>query len=118
MWTPPGLRWNGYLGGILRIVVSGAAGFVGSHVCDRLLAKGHCVVALDDFLTGSPANLTHLEGHPAFLFVAQDITAPFTVEGAVEYVVSMASAASPRDYLEYTWWMDSIAPCPPKSAIR
>src|ERR1019366_662737 len=70
-------------------------------MCDRLLAEGHCVVALDNFLTGSPANLTHLEGHPAFLFVAQDITAPFTVEGAVDCVVNMASPASPRDYLEY-----------------
>jgi len=85
----------------LRIVVSGAAGFVGSHMCDRLLAEGHSVVALDNFLTGAPANLTHLAGHSSFHFVAQDITAPFTVEGPVDCVVNMASPASPRDYLEH-----------------
>ena len=85
----------------MRIVVSGAAGFIGSHMCDRLLAEGHSVVALDNFLTGAPANLAHLRGHPAFLFIAQDITAPFTVEGAVDCVVNMASPASPKDYLEH-----------------
>jgi dTDP-glucose 4,6-dehydratase len=85
----------------LRIVVSGAAGFVGSHMCDRLLAEGHTVVALDNFLTGAPVNLVHLEGHPRFRFVAQDITEPFSVAGAVDCVVNMASPASPRDYLEH-----------------
>ena len=85
----------------MRIVVSGAAGFVGSHMCDRLLAEGHSVVALDNFLTGAPANLAHLAGHPGFCFVAQDITAPFTVEGVVDCVVNMASPASPKDYLEH-----------------
>jgi dTDP-glucose 4,6-dehydratase len=85
----------------LRIVVSGAAGFVGSHMCDRLLAEGHSVLALDNFLTGARANVAHLEGHPGFLFVSQDITAPFTVDGAVDCVVNMASPASPKDYLEH-----------------
>src|ERR1035437_830069 len=70
-------------------------------MCDRLSAEGHTVVALDNFLTGSPANLAHLQGHPAFVLVAQDITAPFTVDGAVDCVVNMASPASPKDYLEY-----------------
>ena len=85
----------------MRIVVSGAAGFVGSHMCDRLLAEGHSVVALDNYLTGAPANLAHLSGHPAFRLVVQDITAPFTVSGAVDCVVNMASPASPRAYLEH-----------------
>ena len=85
----------------MRIVVSGAAGFVGSHMCDRLLAEGHSVVALDNYLTGAPGNLAHLSGNPAFRFVAQDITAPFTVEGPVDCVVNMASPASPKDYLEH-----------------
>jgi dTDP-glucose 4,6-dehydratase len=85
----------------LRIVVSGAAGFVGSHMCDRLLAEGHTVVALDNFLTGSHANLSHLQDHSGFSFIAQDITEPFTVEGAVDCVVNMASPASPKDYLEH-----------------
>jgi dTDP-glucose 4,6-dehydratase len=70
-------------------------------MCDRLLAEGHSVVALDNFLTGAPANLTHLAGHSSFHFVAQDITAPFTVEGPVDCVVNMASPASPKDYLEH-----------------
>ena len=85
----------------MRIVVSGAAGFVGSHMCDRLLVEGHSVVALDNYLTGASANLAHLSGHPAFRMVAQDITLPFTVEGAVDCVVNMASPASPRAYLEH-----------------
>ena len=85
----------------MRIVVSGAAGFVGSHMCDRLLAEGHTVVALDNFLTGARANLSHLQGRSGFLFVVQDITEPFTVEGTVDCVVNMASLASPKDYLEH-----------------
>jgi len=89
----------------LRIAVSGAAGFVGSHMCDRLLAEGHTVVALDNFLTGSPRNLAHLEGHTRFRFVEQDITLPFAADGAVDGpldgVVNMASPASPKDYLEH-----------------
>ena len=87
----------------MRIVVSGAAGFVGSHMCDRLLAEGHSVVALDNFLTGMRANLAHLAGRPDFTLLAQDITEPLTleVEGAVDCVVNMASPASPKDYLEH-----------------
>ncbi len=85
----------------MRIAVSGAAGFIGSHMCDRLLTEGHTVVALDNFLTGSPRNLSHLEGHRRFRFVEQDITLPFAVDGPVDGVINMASPASPKDYLEY-----------------
>ena len=85
----------------MRIVVAGAAGFIGSHMCDRLLAEGHRVVALDNFLTGAAANLAHLEGNARFRFVEQDITEPFTVEGTVDGVLNMASPASPKDYLEH-----------------
>jgi dTDP-glucose 4,6-dehydratase len=85
----------------LRIVVSGAAGFIGSHFCDRVLSEGHTVVALDNFLTGSGANIAHLKGRDGFRFMEQDITQPFTVEGAVDCVVNMASPASPKDYLEH-----------------
>jgi dTDP-glucose 4,6-dehydratase len=70
-------------------------------MCDRLLKEGHTLVALDNLLTGSGANLAHLGRHPGFTFVKQDITQPFTVEGAVDYVVNMASPASPKDYLEH-----------------
>lgn len=85
----------------MRIVVAGAAGFIGSHFCDRLLAEGHTVVALDNFLTGSPRNLAHLAGESRFELIEQDITKPFTIAGAVDCVVNMASPASPKDYLAH-----------------
>ena len=85
----------------MRIVVAGAAGFIGSHFCDRLIQEGHAVLGLDNFLTGSAANLKHLDGHPRFCFLEQDITRPFAVEGAVDTVANLASAASPKDYLEH-----------------
>jgi dTDP-glucose 4,6-dehydratase len=85
----------------LRIAVSGAAGFIGSHMCDRLLAEGHNVVALDNFLTGSALNLEHIGAGTSFEFMEQDITEPFEIEGPVDCVVNMASPASPKDYLEH-----------------
>jgi dTDP-glucose 4,6-dehydratase len=85
----------------LRTVVSGAAGFIGSHFCDRLLAENHTVVGLDNFITGAPRNIAHLKGHTRFEFVRQDITAPLEIPGPVDFVVNMASPASPRDYLEH-----------------
>jgi len=85
----------------LRIVVSGAAGFIGSHMCDRLLGDGYSVVALDNFLTGNRRNLAHLEGEPRFRFLERDITQPFSIEGPVDGVMHMASPASPKDYLEH-----------------
>jgi dTDP-glucose 4,6-dehydratase len=84
----------------LRVLVSGAAGFVGSHMCDRLLQEGHVVVALDNFLTGLPANLLHLEQHRHFKFLEQDVSQPFEFKETVDAVMHMASPASPRDYLE------------------
>jgi dTDP-glucose 4,6-dehydratase len=89
------------LGGKLRIVVSGAAGFIGSHYCDLLIGRGHAVVALDNFLTGSRYNLKHLEGEPRFRLLEQDITEPFSIDGQVDCVVNMASPASPKDYLAH-----------------
>jgi dTDP-glucose 4,6-dehydratase len=85
----------------LRIIVSGAAGFIGSHLCDRLLADGHAVAGLDNFLTGSRRNIAHLAGEPRFEFHELDITQPFQMEGAVDAVVNAASPASPKDYLEH-----------------
>jgi dTDP-glucose 4,6-dehydratase len=85
----------------LQIVVSGAAGFIGSHFCDLLLGRGHSVVALDNFLTGSPANLKHLDRERRFRFIEQDITKPFSIEDPVDCVVNMASPASPKDYLDH-----------------
>lgn len=82
-------------------MVSGAAGFIGSHFCDRLLAEGHTVVALDNLLTGSPRNLAHLAGQARFQFLEQDITRPFTIQGPVDCTVNLASPASPKDYLAH-----------------
>jgi dTDP-glucose 4,6-dehydratase len=86
----------------LRILVTGAAGFIGSHMCDRLLAEGHAVVAVDNFLTGSEHNLAHLSGHAQFRLIRQDITQPFSVDGALDAVLNMASPASPKDYLQHS----------------
>ncbi len=82
------------------VLVSGAAGFLGSHMCDRLLAEGAQVVALDNFITGHRRNIAHLQGNPSFRFVEHDITKPIDV-GPVDYVINMASPASPKDYLEF-----------------
>jgi len=85
--------WSG-----LRVVVTGGAGFVGSWLCDRLLALGARVVCVDSFLTGCRDNLRHLESHPALELVEQDISEGLAVEGAVDCVLNLASPASPRDY--------------------
>lgn len=85
----------------MRIIVSGAAGFIGSHMCDRLLAEGHAVAGLDNLLTGSEQNLAHLAGKPHFEFIKHDVTLPFDLDGPIDAVLHMASPASPRDYLEH-----------------
>jgi dTDP-glucose 4,6-dehydratase len=85
----------------LRILVSGAAGFIGSHMCDRLLAEGHAVVAVDNFLTGSERNVAHLAGHPQFRLIRHDITQPLAPDGPLDAVLNMASPASPKDYLQH-----------------
>ena len=85
----------------MRILVSGAAGFIGSHMCDRLLKEGHSVVGLDNFLTGSRKNTDQLTGERRFTFVEQDITEVFSLAGPFDCVLNMASPASPKDYLEH-----------------
>jgi dTDP-glucose 4,6-dehydratase len=86
---------------VKRAVVSGAAGFIGSHLCDRLLAEGFAVIALDNLLTGTERNIEHLRGNPSFEFRLQDITQPFDIDGQVDFVLNLASPASPRDYMEH-----------------
>jgi len=83
-----------------RAVVTGGAGFLGSHLSDRLLAEGYDVVAVDNLVTGSEDNIAHLRGNPHFEYIKQDVIQPFTVDGPVDLVYSFASPASPVDYLE------------------
>ena len=81
--------------------MSGAAGFIGSHFCDRLLAEGHTVVGVDNLITGSKRNLEHLRANPRFRFLEHDVTKPFETEGPLDGVLHLASLASPKDYLEH-----------------
>jgi dTDP-glucose 4,6-dehydratase len=83
-----------------RAVIAGGSGFLGSHLCDRLLAEGFQVVAIDNFVTGSRGNVSHLSSNDNFELIEQDIVQPFTVDGDVDYVYNMASPASPIDYLQ------------------
>jgi len=80
-------------------VVTGGAGFLGSHLCDRLLAQGTAVTCMDNFLTGSPRNVVHLMGRPGFRLIECDLTGFVHVSGPVDLVLHLASAASPADYL-------------------
>jgi dTDP-glucose 4,6-dehydratase len=84
----------------MRILITGAAGFLGSHLCDRFLAEGHSVVGVDNFLTGRAENLAHLRGRDDFRFIEQDVTEYMSVDGALDGVLHFASPASPVDYLE------------------
>ena len=85
----------------MRLLVTGAAGFLGSHLCDRLLAQGHTVVGMDNLITGAPANLTHLGHHRGFQFIRHDVSTFIDVPGPVDGILHFASPASPIDYLEY-----------------
>jgi dTDP-glucose 4,6-dehydratase len=84
----------------MRILITGAAGFLGSHLCDRFIAEGHEVVGVDNFITGSPDNIAHLIGSPAFEFIQLDVTNFIYVKGPLDGVLHFASPASPIDYLE------------------
>jgi dTDP-glucose 4,6-dehydratase len=80
----------------MRVLITGAAGFLGSHLCERLLNEGHQVIGMDNFITGSPDNLAHLAGDPNFLFIRHDVSNFIFVPGKVDAVMHFASPASPN----------------------
>ncbi len=84
----------------MRVLVTGGAGFLGSHLCDSLLADGHSVVCADNLLTGSLDNIAHLRREPRFEFREQDVCQAFDF-GKLDYIFHFASPASPVDYLEH-----------------
>ena len=83
-----------------RALITGGAGFLGSHLCELFLGRGHEVVCMDNFITGSPDNIKHLFGRDGFSFIKQDVTQYIHIDGPLDYVLHFASPASPIDYLE------------------
>ena len=84
----------------MRLLVAGGAGFLGSHLCDRLLSDRHQVTALDNLITGSLENISHLRGNKDFSFIEQDVTQPFKIEGKIDFILDLASPASPIDFVK------------------
>jgi dTDP-glucose 4,6-dehydratase len=85
----------------MRILITGGAGFIGSHLCDYLLGRGHEVIAMDNLSTGSSDNIAQLAGHPHFLFIHHDVTNYIYIEGELDAVLHLASLPSPVDYLNF-----------------
>ena len=85
----------------MRILITGGAGFIGSHLCDNLLAQGHEVIAMDNLSTGTTDNVAHLAGHERFSFVRHNVTDYIYVEGPLDAVLHLASLPSPVDYLTF-----------------
>jgi len=85
---------------IKKVLITGVAGFLGSHLCDRFLLEGYQVIGMDNFITGDKKNIAHLKGHSNFLFINHDVTEFINIEGRLDYILHFASPASPIDYLK------------------
>ena len=83
-----------------RILITGAAGFLGSHLCDRFIKEGYHVIGMDNFITGDKKNISHLFNHPNFEFIKHDVTEFIKIDGDLDYILHFASPASPIDYLK------------------
>ncbi len=83
-----------------RILITGAAGFLGSHLCDRFINEGFYVIGMDNFITGDKSNISHLTNHSNFKFIEHDVTEFVAIEGDLDYILHFASPASPIDYLK------------------
>ncbi len=83
-----------------KTLITGAAGFLGSHLCDRFINEGFFVIGMDNFITGDPSNISHLSSNPNFEFIEHDITEFIAIEGKLDYILHFASPASPIDYLK------------------
>src|SRR6478672_7216126 len=106
IWTPPsrlhgaaGPAGSGILPSVATCLVTGGAGFLGSHLCDELLARGNRVICVDNLETGSLANIEHIRDRDVFVHLGLDIIDPYVVEEPVDFVYHLASPASPIDYL-------------------
>jgi dTDP-glucose 4,6-dehydratase len=84
----------------MRVLITGGAGFLGSHLCDRFLAEGHTVIAMDNLITGDTGNIAHLAGNNRFTFIKHDVTNYIYIDGPLDAILHFASPASPIDYLE------------------
>ena len=84
----------------MRVLITGGAGFLGSHLSDRFLAEGHTVIVMDNLITGSTDNIAHLAGHERFSYIKHDVTHYIFIEGPLDAILHFASPASPVDYLE------------------
>src|SRR5205807_887782 len=85
----------------VRTLITGGAGFIGSHLCERFLAEGHEVVCVDNLITGRLENIDHLRARPGFSFIGHDVSHPLEVPGPIDNVLHFASPASPVDYLKF-----------------